>query len=75
MAVKIIQEGKEFGQGVGFMDDGTMVVVEGGRRFLNAEIEVTVTRVLQTAAGRMIFGQPKVAPTVSPGYSSEARAS
>jgi uncharacterized protein YacL len=75
MAVKIIQEGKEFGQGVGFMDDGTMVVVEGGRRFLNAEIEVTVTRVLQTAAGRMIFGQPKVTQGVSAGYSNEARAS
>ena len=59
MAVHIIQEGKEAGQGVAFLDDGTMVVVEGGRRFLNEQLEVTVTRVLQTVAGRMIFAQPK----------------
>jgi len=61
MAVRIIQEGKEMGQGVGFLDDGTMVVVEGGRRYLNEQLEVTVTRVLQTVAGRMIFAQPKAA--------------
>ncbi len=59
MAVRIIQEGKEAGQGVGFLDDGTMVVVEGGRRFLNEQLDVIVTRVLQTVAGRMIFAQPK----------------
>ena len=59
MAVRIIQEGKEMGQGVAFLDDGTMVVVEGGRRHLNEDLEVTVTRVLQTVAGRMIFAQPK----------------
>ena len=59
MAVRVIQEGKETGQGVGFLEDGTMVVVEGGRRHLNDEIEITVTRVLQTVAGRMIFAQPK----------------
>lgn len=56
--VHIIQEGKEVGQGVGYLDDGTMVVVENGRRYLNQTIEVTVTKVLQTAAGRMIFAQP-----------------
>jgi uncharacterized protein YacL len=61
MDVKIIQEGKEFGQGVGYLDDGTMIVVEGGKPYLNNEVEVTVTRVLQTAAGRMIFAHPKVA--------------
>jgi uncharacterized protein YacL len=61
MAVRIIQEGKEAGQGVAFLDDGTMVVVEGGRRFLNESLDVTVTRVLQTAAGRMIFAQPRAA--------------
>jgi uncharacterized protein YacL len=60
MAVRIIQEGKEMGQGVGFLDDGTMVVVEGGRRYLNEQLDVIVTRVLQTVAGRMIFAQPKV---------------
>jgi uncharacterized protein YacL len=59
MAVRIVQEGKEIGQGVGFLDDGTMVVVEGGRRHLDNQLDVVVTRVLQTAAGRMIFAQPR----------------
>jgi uncharacterized protein YacL len=56
--VRVIQEGKEPGQGVAFLDDGTMVVVEGGVRFLDRELDVTVTRVLQTVAGRMVFAQP-----------------
>ena len=59
IAIRIIQEGKELGQGVGFLDDGTMVVVEGGRGYLNGELDIVVTRVLQTVAGRMIFAQPK----------------
>ena len=59
MRLRIIQEGKEAGQGIGFLDDGTMVVVEGGRRHLNAEIDIVVTRGLQTAAGRMIFAHPR----------------
>jgi len=59
LRVNIVQEGKEAGQGVAYLDDGTMVVVEGGRRFLNAFHDVVVTRVLQTAAGRIIFAQPK----------------
>jgi uncharacterized protein YacL len=59
MNVKIIQEGKEPGQGVGYLDDGTMIVVEGGGRSMNHEVGVTVTRVLQTVAGRMIFAQPR----------------
>jgi uncharacterized protein YacL len=59
MAVHIIQEGKEFNQGVAYLDDGTMIVVENGRRFLNDHLDVVVTRVLQTVAGRMIFAQPK----------------
>ncbi len=59
MNVKIIQEGKEPGQGVGYLDDGTMIVVEGGSRFIDQEIPITVTRVLQTVAGRMIFAQPR----------------
>ncbi len=57
--VRIIQEGKDVGQGVGYLDDGTMVVVEDGRRYMNSNITVTVTRVLQTVAGRMIFAQPE----------------
>ena len=56
--VHMIQEGRELGQGVGYLDDGTMVVVEGGRRHMNQTIQVTVTKVLQTSAGRMIFARP-----------------
>ncbi len=59
MMVQVIQEGREPGQGVGFLDDGTMVVVEGGKRYLNSHVDVNITRVLQTAAGRIIFAQPK----------------
>jgi uncharacterized protein YacL len=57
MKVRIIQPGKELGQGVGYLDDGTMVVIENGRRHINKTIEVIVTKVLQTAAGRMIFAR------------------
>ena len=60
LKVKVIQEGKEPGQGVGFLDDGTMIVVEGGARHIDREVDVSVTRVLQTVAGRMIFAQPRV---------------
>ena len=59
MRVRIIQEGKEAGQGVGYLDDGTMIVVEGGMRHMNEDLPITVTRVLQTVAGRMIFAQPR----------------
>jgi uncharacterized protein YacL len=55
--VAIVQEGKEAAQGVGYLDDGTMVVVDDGRRLLNKTVSVTVTKVLQTAAGRMIFAK------------------
>jgi len=58
--IRVIQEGKEFNQGVGYMDDGTMVVVENGQRYLNKEISVTVTKILQTSAGRMIFAKREV---------------
>jgi len=58
MRIEIIQEGKEVGQGVGYLDDGTMIVVEEGRRYIGSTIGVTVTKVLQTAAGRMIFARP-----------------
>jgi uncharacterized protein YacL len=57
--IKIMQDGKELGQGVGYLDDGTMIVVENGRQYMGMTIEVTVTRVLQTVAGRMIFAHPK----------------
>jgi len=58
MTVQVIQEGRETGQGVAYMDDGTMVVVENGREYMDKSIQVTVTKVLQTAAGRMIFARP-----------------
>ncbi len=58
LKVRVIQEGKEAGQGVGFLDDGTMIVIEGGARHIDKELDVSVTRVLQTVAGRMIFAQP-----------------
>src|SRR5207302_10438289 len=64
--IKIMQEGKELGQGVGYLDDGTMIVVEGGRQYMGMTIEVTVTRVLQTVAGRMIFAHPKQGSSPSP---------
>jgi uncharacterized protein YacL len=57
--LRIIQEGKESGQGVGYLEDGTMVVVENGRRFINQEVLVQVTKVLQTNAGRLIFAVPE----------------
>lgn len=63
--IRIMQDGKELGQGVGYLDDGTMIVVEGGRQYMNMTIEVTVTRVLQTVAGRMIFAHPKQSITGS----------
>lgn len=61
MSVQVIKDGKEAGQGVAYLDDGTMIVVDGGRRFIGDTVEVLVTSVLQTAAGRMIFAKPKVA--------------
>lgn len=59
MTVRLIKDGKEAGQGVGYLDDGTMIVVDGGRPYIGSRIPVAVTSVLQTAAGRMIFAKPK----------------
>lgn len=58
MHVVIIKDGKEHNQGVAYLDDGTMIVVEGGRSYIGQAIKVTVTSVLQTSAGRMIFAKP-----------------
>lgn len=58
--VQVIKDGKEHGQGVAYLDDGTMIVVEGGRDHIGSMIEVLVTSVLQTSAGRMIFAKPKL---------------
>jgi uncharacterized protein YacL len=59
MTVQVIKDGKENGQGVGYLDDGTMIVIDGGRRHIGESLNVTVTSILQTAAGRMIFAKPK----------------
>ncbi len=59
MEVELIKEGKEEGQGVGYLDDGTMIVVDEGINYIGENIEVLVTSILQTAAGRMIFARPK----------------
>lgn len=58
MVVTVVKDGKEHNQGVAYLDDGTMIVVENGRRFMGETIEVEVTSVIQTNAGRMIFGRP-----------------
>ncbi len=59
MDVKVIKEGKEDGQGVGYLDDGTMIVVDNGNKYMGEKVVVLVTSILQTAAGRMIFAKPK----------------
>jgi uncharacterized protein YacL len=59
LRVRVIQPGKDAGQGVGYLDDGTMVVVEGGAKAIDSDVDVTVTRVLQTVAGRMVFAHPR----------------
>ncbi len=57
ISVRLVKPGEESGQGVGYLDDGTMVVVEGGRDHVGEEVGLTVTSVLQTSAGRMVFGR------------------
>jgi uncharacterized protein YacL len=59
MTVRVLRDGKEHGQGIGYLDDGTMIVVEGGKNYIGLDLEILVTSVLQTAAGRMIFAKPK----------------
>jgi len=63
--LKILKEGKEPSQGVGYLNDGTMVVVEEGRDYIGVELEVVVTGSLQTSAGRMIFAKPKTSMVAS----------
>jgi uncharacterized protein YacL len=65
MNIVVLKEGKEYNQGVGYLDDGTMVVVDHARRMIGRAVEITVTSVLQTASGKMIFGkleEPAVKP-------------
>lgn len=58
LLVKIIKEGREENQGVGYLDDGTMVVVEGGRRRIGESVEVVIANTIQTSTGRMLFAEP-----------------
>jgi len=60
LQVHVIKDGKEHNQGVAYLDDGTMIVIEGGREYIGGKITVLVTSVLQTSAGRMIFAKPKL---------------
>src|SRR5262249_48503810 len=55
--IKVVKQGDQIGQGVGYLDDGTMVVVEQGRSAIGQDVVINVTSVLQTPAGRMIFGK------------------
>jgi len=60
LSVQVIKDGKEYNQGVAYLDDGTMIVIEGGRDYIGGKLDVLVTSVLQTSAGRMIFAKPKL---------------
>ena len=55
--VKIVKAGEEAGQGIGYLDDGTMVVIEDGREQIGRDVKISVTSMLQTSAGRMVFGR------------------
>jgi len=67
MNIAILKEGKEYNQGVGYLDDGTMVVVDHARRMIGRSVEISVTSVLQTASGKMIFGKmDEASPTPAP---------
>jgi uncharacterized protein YacL len=73
--VRVVKPGEEMGQGVGYLDDGTMVVVESGRDHLNQNVVISVTSVLQTSAGRMVFGRYESArqPSRQPQQNPESR--
>ncbi len=65
LQVRVVKAGDQVGQGVGYLDDGTMVVIEGGKNLIGQEVSILVTSVLQTPAGRMIFGRPEARPSGS----------
>ncbi|MGQ0572207.1 MAG: PIN/TRAM domain-containing protein [Armatimonadota bacterium] len=66
LSVHVIRDGKEAGQGVAYLEDGTMIVVEGGKRHIGETFDVVVTSVLQTSAGRMIFARPRSSEPTGP---------
>src|SRR5262249_20583741 len=72
LIVRIVKAGDQIGQGVGYLDDGTMVVVEQGRSNIGHEVGIAVTSVLQTPAGRMIFGRINAPPPATPAAEREA---
>ena len=75
LKIKIIQKGSNRDQGVGYLDDGTMIVIEGGARHVGREVPVSVTRMHQTVAGKMVFGQIKeMRPSAPSGRQSQATA-
>jgi len=76
LTIRLVKQGDQIGQGVGYLEDGTMVVVEQGRSYVGQEVGITVTSVLQTPAGRMIFGRLDVRPVPAgqpPATASENR--
>ena len=72
LTVKLLKRGEEQGQGIGYLDDGTMVVAEQGAYHLGETLRLTVTSVLQTSAGRMIFGRIDPSQPPKPGRNSAA---
>jgi uncharacterized protein YacL len=74
MGVFILREGKEANQGVAYLEDGTMVVVDGARKFTNRNVDITVTSVHQTPAGKMIFGRLDERADATPAASRQAAA-
>ncbi len=74
MLLRLVKQGDQIGQGIGYLDDGTMVVVEQGRGYIGQDVSITVTSVLQTPAGRMIFGRIDGRPTPSGSGSQTAAA-
>lgn len=72
LVIRVIQEGREANQGVGYLDDGTMVVVQDGGQYVGMEIKTSVTKVLQTAAGKMIFAKPEK-PRTNKGQSNKKK--
>src|SRR5205085_5770582 len=72
LTLRLVKQGDQYGQGVGYLDDGTMVVVEQGRPYLGQEVLITVTSVLQTPAGRMIFGKIDRPLAAAPAVASAA---
>jgi hypothetical protein len=71
LTIKIIQKGSNRDQGVGYLDDGTMIVIEGGAKYVGREMPVSVTRMHQTVAGKMVFGQVKEPRVAAPAASGK----